>query len=149
MARNSDDAVLGVCLLGTGSTPPWRSTLAAAGYDMFYPSGGKSVIISPGCRALVGTGVSVQIPTGWYGQIKPRSSLACRGITTDAGVIDSDYRGEVKVILVNHSQTPHEILPGDKIAQMVLLQHGEFPVVITKNLTATDRGTGGFGSTGR
>lgn len=145
----SAENALAVRLLRRSSLQPVRSTAEAAGYDLLYPDCGVSVTIPPGEQRLVNTGVSMQIPVGWYGQIKPRSSLAARGITTDAGVIDSDYRGEIKVIVVNRGPKSHQICPGDKIAQMVLLQHGTFPVVLVQKLTDTVRGAGGFGSTGR
>ena len=129
------------------SKQPLLGTPGAAGYDMFscHP-----VVISPGTRELIDTGVSVAIPDGFYGQLAPRSSLALKGVDVKAGVIDSDYRGSIKVLLHNYSSDDYTVQPGDKIAQLLILPvaHPEL-IQETLELTSTKRGDKGFGSTGR
>jgi dUTP pyrophosphatase len=94
--------------------------------------------------------LELQIPTGHVGLVWPRSGLAVRhGIDTLAGVIDSDYRGEVRVVLVNHGTDPFRIAPGDRIAQLLLQRVERAAFVGSAELEDTDRGGGGFGSTGR
>jgi dUTP pyrophosphatase len=94
--------------------------------------------------------LKLQIPTGHVGLVWPRSGLAVRhGIDTLAGVIDSDYRGEVRVVLVNHGTDPFRIAPGDRIAQLLLQRVERAAFVGSAELEDTDRGGGGFGSTGR
>lgn len=124
---------------------PTRGSSGAAGFDL-YANAAKS--IAGGQRALVSTGIACAIPEGWVGIIKPRSSLAMQEITVDAGVIDSDYRGEVKVLLVNHGYGAFRVDPGDRIAQMVVVPHMSKAEAVN-NLDDTDRGDGGWGSTGR
>jgi dUTP pyrophosphatase len=126
--------------------PPAYSSAEAAGADLFASA---EVSLPPGGRAAVPTGLVLAIPPGHVGLVWPRSGLAVRsGIDTLAGVIDSDYRGEVKVVLVNHGDETFTIRPGDRIAQ-ILVQ----PVVRAvfdpeSPLPGSDRGEGGFGSTG-
>lgn len=109
--------------------------------------------LSPGERAAVPTGVAVAIPEGWAGLVLPRSGLARRhgiGLVNAPGLIDSGYRGELQVLLVNHDPVePFEIEPGDRIAQLVLVQHATVEVIEADVLDETARGEGGFGSTGR
>jgi dUTP pyrophosphatase len=108
-------------------------------------------VLEPGERMLVPTGFSVEIPLGWEGQVRPRSGLALRhGITlpNSPGTIDSDYRGEVRVILANMGQEPFTIERGDRIAQLVVAAVAQVEVVEVDELEGTDRGVGGFGSTG-
>ncbi|MBR7182783.1 MAG: dUTP diphosphatase [Alistipes sp.] len=103
-------------------------------------------------RALVPTGLYVELPEGYEMQIRPRSGLAAKhGITVlnSPGTIDADYRGEIKVILVNLSNTEFEILPGERIAQAVVAQHAHIEWNVVETLAETSRGEGGFGSTGR
>jgi dUTP pyrophosphatase len=100
-------------------------------------------------RKLVPTGVAMAIPVGYYGRIAPRSGLACKGITVDAGVIDAPYRGEIKVLIVNNSTEDKTFIRGAKFAQLILtkiLDRPEFNVV--EDLPNSDRGAGGFGSSG-
>jgi dUTP pyrophosphatase len=109
------------------------------------------IIIAPGKRALVPTGLKVALPTGYEAQIRPRSGLAIRhGITmlNSPGTIDADYRGEVKVIVVNHGGEPFTISHGDRIAQMVIAPVVQVLTVVVDELPASARGDGGFGSTG-
>ena len=111
----------------------------------------KNIIINPGDKALISTGFSLSIPQGYEVQIRPRSGLAAkRGITVlnTPGTIDSDYRGEIKIILINLSKDKFVIRNGDRIAQMVVCPVEQVSVEEVKELSGTDRGGGGFGSTG-
>jgi len=127
-------------------TPPEYASDGAAGADL---RARESVVLRPGARAAVGTGIHVEIPAGHVGLVWPRSGLAVRhGIDTLAGVIDSDYRGEVQVVLVNHGEAEFRIEPGDRIGQLLIqpVERATFPR--SPALAATARGAGGFGSTG-
>ena len=130
---------------GEGALPEYASP-GAAGADL---RSSVALEIPAGGRAAVPTGLSVEIPAGHVGLVWPRSGLAVRhGIDTLAGVVDSDYRGEVKVVLVNHGDEPFRIAPGDRIAQL-LVQRVERAVFARRpHLAPTERGSGGFGSTG-
>ncbi len=125
--------------------PEFAST-GAAGADL---RASHAVLLAPGERAAVPTGLRIEIPTGCVGLVWPRSGLAVRhGIDTLAGVIDADYRGEVKVVLVNHGSESFAIAAGDRIAQL-LVQRVEHPDFLrTGGLGETQRGEAGFGSTG-
>lgn len=130
-----------------GGHLPEYATVGAAGADL-RASG--HVEIPPGGRAAVPTGLRVQIPPGHVGLVWPRSGLAVRhGIDTLAGVIDSDYRGEVRVVLVNHGPEPFSIAPGERVAQLLLQRVERADFVAAPELEETERGGGGFGSTGR
>jgi len=110
-----------------------------------------ATIIAPGGRALVPTGLAMALPPGFEAQIRPRSGLAAKyGVTVlnSPGTIDADYRGEVKVILINHGDVPFEINRGDRIAQMVIGPVRQVLLVEADDLEETGRGDGGFGSTG-
>lgn len=113
----------------------------------------ETVKIGPGERAAVSTGIAVAIPEGWAGLVLPRSGLARRhgiGLVNAPGLIDSGYRGEVVVLLVNHDPAePFLIEPGDRIAQLMLVPFGAAAVVEVEELDDTQRGEGGFGSSGR
>lgn len=125
---------------------PTRGSEWSAGVDL---SAIEQVVIEPGTRAIVGTGLSVAIPTETYLRIAPRSGLAAKhGIDVFAGVVDSDYRGEIKVILANHGEQPFVINKGDRIAQAILEVIKLAIVVETFDLPDTGRGANGFGSTG-
>ena len=129
---------------GPGALPEY-ATEGAAGADL---RAAESVTLPAGGRAAVATGVSVEIPAGYVGLVWPRSGLAVRhGIDTLAGVIDSDYRGEVKVVLVNHGPEPWAVAPGDRIAQL-LVQPAARARFTRAALAPSGRGAGGFGSTG-
>ena len=109
----------------------------------------KNIELPPGESTVVGTGVAARIPEGHYGQIKPRSSLAVAGVTTDGGVIDEGYRGEIKIILVNRSKVnTTKIFAGDRVAQLVIIPIWQGKVQEASRLDTTERGTNGFGSTG-
>jgi dUTP pyrophosphatase len=134
-------------LLDEGGHPPEYSSAAAAGADL---RASEAVEIPAGGRAAVPTGLKVQIPEGHVGLVWPRSGLAVRhGIDTLAGVIDSDYRGEVRVVLANHGPEPFAIAPGDRIAQLLIQRVERAAFRPASTLADTARGGGGFGSTGR
>ena len=125
---------------------PTRGSEFAAGLDL---SSVESIVIEPGDRDIVATGLAVIIPNGTYLRIAPRSGLAAKhGIDVLAGVVDSDYRGEIKVILANFGREPFAVMPGERIAQAILEQCVIADVETVEELTDTDRGTAGFGSTG-
>jgi dUTP pyrophosphatase len=126
---------------------PEYSSTGAAGADL---RASEAVAIAPGARAAVPTAVRLQIPPGHVGLVWPRSGLAVRhGIDTLAGVIDSDYRGEVRVVLVNHGEEPFRIERGDRIAQLLVQRVERAAFVAAPAIDDTGRGGGGFGSTGR
>lgn len=132
---------------------PAYETLGAAGMDVraAIPEG-DTITLAPGQRDMVPTGLSVAIPQGYEIQMRPRSGLAAKhGITclNSPGTIDSDYRGELKVILINHGNEPFVIKRGERIGQMVLAPVTRIVWQTVDNLDETDRGSGGFGSTGR
>ncbi|MCR5347681.1 MAG: dUTP diphosphatase [Fretibacterium sp.] len=128
---------------------PAYATGGAAGVDL---RASESCVIPPGGRALVPTGIRIALPEGYEAQVRPRSGLALKhGVTllNSPGTIDSDYRGEIRVILINLGQEPFNIQPGDRIAQMVFAPVTRCVWDETKSLDETGRGAGGFGSTGR
>jgi dUTP pyrophosphatase len=130
-----------------GVEMPEYSSAAAAGADL---RASEAIEIPAGGRAAVPTGLKVQIPAGHVGLVWPRSGLAVRhGIDTLAGVIDSDYRGEVRVVLANHGSEPFPIAAGDRVAQLLVQRVERAVFVPSAALEDTARGTGGFGSTGR
>jgi dUTP pyrophosphatase len=125
---------------------PTRGSARAAGLDLYSV---ERVTIQPGGRAAVRTGLSVAIPSGFYGRVAPRSGLAVRyGLDTLAGVIDSDYRGEILCALVNHGDAPIEIEVGTRVAQLIVEAIALHEPVWADDLDETERGAGGFGSTG-
>ena len=138
--------------LNDGARLPVYSSGQAAGADLCACLGnGSSMTLEPHRWALVPTGLSISLPVGYEAQVRPRSGLAAKaGITVlnSPGTIDSDYRGEVKVILINHSDVPFVINDGDRIAQMVIARHETASFEVVTSLDETVRGTGGFGSTG-
>jgi dUTP pyrophosphatase len=134
-------------LLAEGGSLPEYASAGAAGADL---RASEAVEVAPGGRAAVPTAVRLQIPPGHVGLVWPRSGLAVRhGIDTLAGVIDSDYRGEVRVVLVNHGDEPFRIAAGDRVAQLLVQRVERAVFVATPAIDETDRGRGGFGSTGR
>ena len=129
---------------------PAYATEGAAGLDI-RANISEAIVLSPLERQLIPTGLFVAIPLGYEIQIRPRSGLAFKhGITVlnTPGTIDADYRGEIKVLLVNMSNAPFSIEPGERIAQMVLSKHEMLSWKTTEELPSTERGAGGFGSTG-
>ena len=130
---------------------PAYETVNSAGMDLraYLPDG--ELVIKPMQRALVPTGLFMEIPVGYEGQVRPRSGLAIKsGITVlnSPGTIDADYRGEVKVILINLSEQDFVIKSGDRIAQLVIAKHEQPEVVEVQTLSETERGAGGVGHTG-
>ena len=131
---------------------PAYATEGAAGLDLLAALPlDAPLTLQPGARAAVPTGLEMAIPPGFEAQVRPRSGLALKhGVTVlnAPGTIDSDYRGEVAVILVNHGEAPHTIARGDRIAQLVVAAVTRARLVPVDDLAATARGAGGFGSTG-
>lgn len=137
--------------LAEAATIPKRMSPHAAGLDLYACC--EESILSPGMTGLIPTGIAMALPSGYEGQIRPRSGLAKKHKVTvlnAPGTIDADYRGEVGVLLINHSTTPFTIKNGDRIAQLVIA-----PVATPRGIRQVDflpeseRGAGGFGSTGR
>ena len=127
---------------------PTRGSEMAAGYDLYALEG---TVILPGKRAVIPTGVAIELPEGVYGRIAPRSGLAVKnGIQIGAGVVDPDYTGELKVVLFNcDPQNPYVVKPGYRIAQLVLERFMVADVEVVDCVQETQRGEGGFGSTGQ
>ncbi|MGQ2991210.1 MAG: dUTP diphosphatase [Brevundimonas sp.] len=136
-----------------GLALPAYETTGSAGMDLRAAVAEDApVTLAPGARALVPTGLKIALEPGWEAQVRPRSGLALKhGITclNSPGTIDSDYRGEVGVILANLGQEPFVIRRGERIAQMVIAQHAQAVIAEVETLNETVRGAGGFGSTGR
>lgn len=131
---------------------PAYETINSAGMDLRAYLPDSELVIKPMQRALVPTGLFMEIPVGYEGQVRPRSGLAIKsGITVlnSPGTIDADYRGEVKVILINLSDVDFVIKSGDRIAQLVIAKHEQMEVVEVETLSETERGAGGFGHTGK
>ena len=131
---------------------PKYETTQSAGMDLraFLPEG--PVVLKPLERGLIKTGLFMELPDGYEAQVRPRSGLALKkGITVlnSPGTIDADYRGEVCVILINLSNEEFVINDGERIAQMVIARHEQAEIVEVQELTDTERGTGGFGHTGK
>jgi dUTP pyrophosphatase len=136
-----------------GLALPAYETAGSAGLDLraAVPEDAP-VTLAPGARGLVPTGLKIALEHGWEAQVRPRSGLALKhGITclNSPGTVDSDYRGEVGVILINHGSEPFVIRRGERIAQLVLAQHAQAVIAEVESLDDTARGAGGFGSTGR
>jgi dUTP pyrophosphatase len=132
---------------------PAYETEGSAGLDLRAAiAEGEEIVLKPLARALIPTGLKIAVPLGYEVQVRPRSGLALKfGITclNSPGTIDSDYRGEVGVILINLGQEDFTVKRGDRIAQMVVAKHARIVWDITEALPETARGSGGFGSTGR
>ena len=137
---------------GYGLPIPKYESEGAAGLDLLAAiSESKNIIILPGKAEMVPTGIAIALPKGFEAQIRPRSGLAAKnGITilNSPGTIDSDYRGEISAMLINHSKVNFEIERGMRIAQMVIAPVVQFNLIKTDTLDETKRGAGGFGSTG-
>ena len=129
---------------------PHYATLGAAGLDLLAAIDGEIELL-PGQRTAIPCGIAIELPHGVEAQVRPRSGLALNhGVTVlnAPGTIDSDYRGEIKAILINHGQAPFKIMRGAKIAQMVIARHEQAEIFESENLSDSARGAGGFGSTG-
>ena len=129
---------------------PSYATSGSAGLDLLAAIE-NDIEIRPGARAAVPCGIAIALPDGYEAQVRPRSGLALNhGITllNAPGTVDSDYRGEIRVILINHGNEPFCITRGMKIAQMIVAKHEHVEFAETEELPASERGAGGFGSTG-
>ena len=129
---------------------PHYATAGSAGLDLLAAIDAEMILV-PGARTAVPTGIAIELPLGAEAQIRPRSGLALNhGITclNTPGTIDSDYRGEIKAILINLGEAPFKISRGTKIAQMVIARHEQAELVEVESLSDSVRGAGGFGSTG-
>jgi dUTP pyrophosphatase len=138
---------------GEGLALPAYQSAHAAGLDLLaaVPEDAP-LILAPGQRALVPTALTIALPSGYEAQVRPRSGLAAKhGVTVlnAPGTVDADYRGEIGVLLVNHGDAPFPIRRGERIAQLVIAAVIRAELVPTASLSATERGSGGFGSTGR
>jgi dUTP pyrophosphatase len=136
---------------GEGLPLPAYESSGAAGLDL-VAAVDAPVVLRPGERALIPTGLVLELPEGFEGQVRPRSGLALRhGITVlnGPGTVDSDYRGEVKVLLVNLGERPFTVARGERIAQLVVARCERVTLVEAPAAASTRRGSGGFGSTGR
>lgn len=129
---------------------PAYATEMSAGMDLKANISEPSVL-NPLCRMLVPTGLYIQLPAGYEAQVRPRSGLAAKhgiSVANAPGTIDADYRGEIKVILINLSNEPFTVNPGERIAQMVVAKHEKVEWESVESLEESTRGKGGFGSTG-
>jgi dUTP pyrophosphatase len=137
---------LGVKRLVEDAILPTRGSGGAVGYDLYSI---EECNVPPMHRALVGTGIATLLPVGVYGRVAPRSGLAVKhGIQVGAGVVDPDYTGEIKVVIFNHGDKDFEIKKGDRIAQLILERCETPKVEEIGTVQETERGSGGFGSTG-
>ena len=136
----------------SGHPLPEYQTPHAAGLDLRAHLPDGPVTLQPLERALIPTGLSLEIPVGYEGQVRPRSGLAVKhgiGLVNSPGTIDADYRGEVRVLLVNLSNVPFVVKDGERIAQLVVARHEAVEWQAAEVLSETVRGAGGYGSTGR
>ncbi|AAZ68563.1 dUTP diphosphatase [Ehrlichia canis] len=151
--KNNTDILIKVIKLNSNNLPlPSYSTENSSGMDL-YSAMTQDVILAPGCRACINTGIAISVPNGYEAQVRPRSGLALKfGITVlnTPGTIDADYRGEIKVILINLGHETYTIKYGDRIAQMVIAPviHASWNLVKDLDDDTTKRGDQGFGSTG-
>ncbi len=135
---------------GRGLPGPRRASGGSAGFDL-CAAVAEPLEIAPGERRLIPTGLAIELPPGWEGQVRPRSGLALtHGLTVlnAPGTVDSDYRGEIGVILIHHGEEPYTVQRGDRIAQLVVAPVADVEWEETQELAASGRGSGGFGSTG-
>ena len=140
---------LPVQLLHPAAVPPRRTRPGDAGYDLRAV---EALTLAPGERALVPTGVAIALPAGHAGLVTPRSGLAIQhgvSVVNGPGLVDPNYRGELKVVLINHGTAPVEITPGDRIAQLLVVPFAAPEVTVVETLDDTERGAAGFGSSGR
>jgi dUTP pyrophosphatase len=140
-----------ITLLPHAVEPPAYQTEHASGMDLSAAVDGD-VVIGPGAVEAIPTGVQIEIPPGYEGQVRGRSGLARRhaiGVPNAPGTIDADYRGEVTVLLVNWGREPYRVHRGDRIAQLVIAPVTHARLTVAETLSSTARGEGGFGHTGR
>lgn len=140
-------AVLRFAKLSENAFTPTRGSARAAGYDLYSA---YEYVIAPQDKAIVKTDIQIAVPSGCYGRVAPRSGLAAKHfIDVGAGVIDEDYRGNVGVVLFNFGKEPFEVKKGDRVAQLICERIVHPDLEELKVLDDTDRGAGGFGSTGQ
>lgn len=135
----------------SGFNLPKYETIHSAGMDL-KANIQESMTIEPLQRVMVPTGLHIELPEGYEAQIRPRSGLAAKhgiGIVNSPGTIDADYRGEIKIILVNLSDRPFVLIPGERVAQMVVAKFERVEWIPSEELSDSERGEGGFGSTGK
>ena len=140
---------MNIKFLNENATVPTRGSAEAAGWDLY--NAGPDVIIPAEQTVKVGTGIAIELPEGTFGGVFPRSGLATKHGLAPAnkvGVVDSDYRGEVIVALHNHSTNDVGITHGERIAQLIVIPYMSVDMNVVDELSDTDRGEGGFGSTG-
>ena len=139
-----------VKLLSENATVPTRGSNESAGWDLYAA---EDTIVPARGKAIIATDIAVAISTGYYGRIAPRSGMSWKNHTDiGAGVVDSDYRGSVGVVMFNHADTDLQITKGDRVAQMVIEKINTAPLLLVPDgveLDDTERGEGGFGSTGK
>ena len=138
---------------GEGVALPAYQSADAAGLDLMAAIPEDTpLVLAPGQRAMVPSGLAIGLPSGFEGQVRPRSGLASRfGVTVlnSPGTIDADYRGEISVLLINHGDEPFTIRRGERIAQLIVAPVHKAQLVVALTLSSTTRDAGGFGSTGR
>ena len=151
----SNQPIIRICRLNpehdTDIPLPKYMTTLSAGMDI-CAAVNETVMVDPGAIELIPTGFSMALPKGFEAQIRPRSGLAVRhgiGLINSPGTVDADYRGEVKLAVINHGPRPHPIKRGDRIAQMIIARVFRAGLQEVDHLDETDRGIGGFGHTGR
>ena len=134
-------------MLHSSAREPVKADPGCAGYDIFSIS---DYTINPGTRKLISTGISTEIPNNYYLRVAPRSGMSVRGIDVGAGVVDSSYRGELKVLLINNTSDNYEVKKHDRIAQLIMERCSNTNVILVNDdLSETERNTSGFGSTGK
>jgi len=144
-------SVLKIIRLSSSAKLPCYATPESAGMDLAY-CGEVSITIKPQAREIIPTGLSISLENGYEAQIRPRSGLAAKnGITVlnSPGTIDADYRGEIKIILINLSDQDFVVEHGMRIAQMIIAKYDQAKIIEVESLSETLRGSGGFGSTGQ
>lgn len=139
------EEVLYIQLEFPDAMPPAKMSADAAGYDLFSY---EDAVIPPKTRMLINTGIRMTLPKGTYGRVAPRSGLSVKGIDIGAGVIDRDYTGLIKVLMINHNEIEFKVSKSDRVAQLVIEKIATPPVQVVENIQTTQRGDGGFGSTG-
>jgi dUTP pyrophosphatase len=149
MVDGSTPPTLGIKLNTPHAKLPSRGSPGAAGYDLYAANPEPIIIQGQSGRALVPTGIQVVLPPGTYGRVAPRSGLAVKkGISVGAGVIDIDYTGEIGVLIINHGDDDFTVAAGERVAQLILERIMTPEVVELDAVSDTQRGSGGFGSTG-
>ena len=144
---SDDGSTLQFKKLSKNAKTPFRASRNAAGFDLFSA---ESKVILPRNKGIVNTDIAIQLPSGTYGRISPRSGLASKNfLDIGGGVIDEDYTGSVRVILFNHHTEPFEVIQGERIAQLIIEKICTPRLVEVEELNETERGEGSFGSTGK